>query len=97
MTFFDIVAICAFFGQIANYTLFGRMRRLNIPMSNGHAALATAVLVCFSITEGIIAIEDGRISMWLYVSLNVYGIIQLWSNVLREKKIHENIHSSRSC
>lgn len=82
VTWFDVVATIAFVSQLANYTWFGYMRKHKIAMSNRHAALATFTLICFSITEATIAIEDGRISMWLYVLLNIYGIIHLWYSLL---------------
>ena len=92
MNLFDAAAYIAFFSQAANYTWFGYIRRRGLPVSNLHATVATIALICFSITEGIIAQE--RPTMWLYVSLNVYGIFHLWYGIGRQR--YEDVHTART-
>lgn len=91
LTTFDYVVTFAFVAQILNYTWFGYIRRHNLPMSNKHAALATLALIGFSITEGTIALEDERISMWLYVLLNIYGVFHLWYWLVRKRHEKETV------
>ena len=72
--------------QALNYYLFGRMRKQNRPMSDGHALLFLTVLGCFALTEGYIAVITGLWGYWGYVALNLYGA---WQLRYREKQLDE--------
>lgn len=66
---FSVIVVWAFIGSAADHWYIGR-GVINKP-------LRYFVLGCFVCTEAYLAMT-AQPAMWLYVALNVWGIINLW-------------------
>lgn len=68
MDILDVIIVAAFLLQMLNYVILGR-GRVNKP-------LFITVLLLFCVSESILAVKQTP-ALWLYVALNLWGIVNL--------------------
>lgn len=71
---FNLFVVTAFLGSLVDHWFVGH-RRVIIP-------LRTFLLGCFIYTESYLAVTSEP-AMWLYVSLNVWGLISIYAGTKR--------------
>ena len=71
---FNAMVVLTFVAQVFNYGWFHAER--GAPMSFSHRLLFLGVLAGYCVTESILAMLHPV--YWLYVLLNVWGIVCLW-------------------
>lgn len=74
---FDAIVVTAFLLQIVNLHAIGK--------GNINYLLMIAIYSLFAVSEGWVAVADGRHSYWLFVSLSTFGALMGIRGYVRTK------------